>query len=451
MNIFEHSKLTFLKALSGISSKAALNFMPMKSSVLGIVLMCLLALSFSKADPVAPGIQLFEKTLELLDTNYYGYSSFDPKNLRNQFQPQLENACKNLDPCPFSASEGVVTDLISSLNDPHTYRLNLEQTKARDREFAGQSLLSTSIGVRLTSLPDADVLLINRVLQGSPADKAGLKRGDRIYKFGDFKTNQFQNETEAINAFKALEAENKTFKIRLASPDAATHTLEVTPTNLPPWNPQLEWRGNIAIITIFQFKAGGQVASKIHALVRQAQKNQARAIVLDVRDSAGGLVTEMLSSVGAFFEHPVLLDEFRWGKLKFEFLNGKFMQTENDSVTTVPLVAQPTLWTGKLAVLTNGIAKSAPEYLAYLLQKNKRAKVYGTPTLGALDTSNSFFNLPDGSSMAISLGRAQNADGTKFPSRVTPDQIVPDDMLALSLGRDVILETALRSLEDVGN
>jgi carboxyl-terminal processing protease len=445
-----NSKLTFLKALSSNSSKVALHSFPMKSRVLGVVLL-LLAMSFSKADPVAPGIQLFEKILELLDTNYYGYSSLNIKDLRNDFQPKLDAACKNLDPCPFSAAEKLVTDLISSLNDPHTYRLDLEQTKARDREFAGQNLPTTSIGVRLTSLPDTDILLVKNVLQGGPADKTGLKRGDRIYKFGDFKTSQFQNETQALNAFKVLEAQNKPFKIRLASPDAATHTLEVTPTNLPPWNPQLEWRGNVAIITIFQFKAGGQVASKIHALVRQAQKNQARAIVLDVRDSAGGLVTEMLASVGAFLEHPVLLDEFRWGKLKFEFVNGKFMQTENDSVTTVPQVAQPTLWTGKLAVLTNSIAKSAPEYLAYMLQKNKRAKVYGTPTLGALDTSNSFFNLPDGSSMAISLGRAQNADGTKFPTKVTPDQIVPDDMLALSLGRDLILETALRSLEDVGN
>ena len=49
------------------------------------------------------------------------------------------------------------------------------------------------------------------------------------------------------------------------------------------------------------------------------------------------------------------------------------------------------------------------------------------------------------------MGRALESDGQKFPSKVTPDQIVPDDMVALSLGRDVILETALKSLEDVGN
>jgi carboxyl-terminal processing protease len=424
----------------------------MKFSAMGVVLVCFLALSFSRADPVAPGIQLFEKALELLETNYFGYSKVDLRELRNNFQTKLEAACKNLSPCPASATDDLVNDMISSLNDPHTYRLNTDQTKARDREFAGQSLPTTSIGVRLIGLPDSDVLLVTRVLQGSPADKSGLKRGDMIFKFGNFKTSQFDSETQAIEAFKALEAENKAFKIRVASPNTATHTLEVTPTNLVPWTPQLEWHGNVAIITIFQFKAGGQVANRVHALVRQAQKSQAQAIIVDVRDSAGGLVTEMLASVGAFLEHPVLLDEFRWGHLKFEFLNGKFMQTENDnSVTTVPLVTQATLWTGKIAVLTNSVAKSAPEYLAYLLQKNKRARVYGTPTLGALDTSNSFFNLPDGSSMAISLGRAKEENGTKFPTRVTPDQFVADDMMALSLGRDVILETALRSLEDVGN
>ncbi len=424
----------------------------MKISAIGVALVCSMVLSFSRADPVAPGIQLFEKALELLETNYFGYSSVNIRALRKNFQTKLEAVCKNLEPCPASATDGVVSDMISSLNDPHTYHLNIDQTKARDLEFAGQSLPTASIGVRLIGLPDSDVLLVTRVLQGSPADKAGLRRGDMIFKFGNYKTSQFDTETQAIEAFKALEAENKAFKIRLASPNTATHTLEVTPTNLVPWAPQLEWRGNVAIITIFQFKAGGQVANRIHALVRQAQKNQARAIIVDVRDSAGGLVTEMLASVGAFLEHPVLLDEFRWGHLKFEFLNGKFMQTENDnSVTTVPLVTQPTLWTGKLVVLTNRVAKSAPEYLAYILQKNKRARVYGTPTLGALDTSNSFFNLPDGSSMAISLGRAKEENGTKFPTRVAPDQFVPDDMMALSLGRDVILETALRSLEDVGN
>ena len=424
----------------------------MKSRAFGVVLMFFLALSFSRADTVPPGVQLFEKALELLTSNYYGYSKIDLRDLRGNFQTKLEAACKSSDPCSYAAAEGVVNEMISSLNDPHTYRLNLDQTKARDREFAGQSLPTASIGVRLTSLPDADVLLVTRVLQGSPADKAGLKRGDMIFKFGNFKTSQFQSETEAITAFQTLEAENKLFKLRVASPATATHTLEVTPTTLAPWQPQLEWHGNVAIITFFQFKAGGQVASRVHALVRQAQKNQARAIILDVRDSAGGLVTEMMASIGAFLEHPVLLDEFRWGRLKFEFVNGKFIQTENDnSVSTVPLVGQPTLWTGKIVVLTNAIAKSAPEYLAYLLQKNKRARVIGMPTLGALDTSNSFFNLPDGSSMAISLGRALESDGQKFPSKVTPDQIVPDDLMALSLGRDVILETALRSLEDVGN
>jgi carboxyl-terminal processing protease len=424
----------------------------MKSSILGIVLTVILALSFTKADTLSPGMQLFDKALELLETNYYGYSKFDIQNLRTTFQPKIDTACKNFDPCPYSVTEGIVTDMISSLSDPHTYRLNLDQTKARDREFAGSNVCTACIGVRLSALPDSSVLMVLRVLQGSPADKAGIKRGDLVFKFGNVRVSHFKNEIEAIAAFKALESQNKPFTLQVSGPDATNRTLEVAPANLTPWLPQLEWRGDVAVITIFQFKAGGQIASRIHAIVRQAQAKRAKAIVLDVRDSAGGLVTEMLASVGAFLERPVLLDEFRWGHMKFEFINGKFVQTENnDNVTTVSLIGQPMLWKGKIVVLTNGIAKSAPEYLAYLLQKSKRTLVIGAPTLGALDTSNSFFYLPDGSSMAISLGRAKDENGIKFPSRVTPDKIVNDDLVALSLGRDVILETALRSLETAGN
>ncbi len=415
-----------------------------------MVVLALLCFSVSKADIVAPGVQLFNTAYDLLENNYYGYSSIKLIDTRAKFLAKLEITCQNID-CSYAASENIVTEMIASLNDPHTYRLNVEQSVARDREFAGQNLPNASIGVRLTGVPDSNLLLVSRVLQNSPADLAGLKRGDTIFKFGDFKDSQFQSLTEATNAFKTLEAENKTFTMRVSSPNNPSHTLEVTPTNLAPWSPQLEWRGDVAIITFFQFKAGGQVASRVHSLVRQAQNKQARAIILDVRDSAGGLVTEMLATVGAFLEHPVLRDEFKWGSLKFEFLNGKFVQTENNTVSTVSVVNQPSLWTGKIVVLTNNIAKSAPEYLAYMLQKNNRAKVIGTPTLGALDTSNSFFNLPDGSSMAISLGRAQDENGVKFPTRVTPDQLVNDNMAALSLGRDVILETALKSLEDAGN
>ena len=82
-----------------------------------------------------------------------------------------------------------------------------------------------------------------------------------------------------------------------------------------------------------------------------------------------------------------------------------------------------------------------------VLQHHARARVIGEPTLGALNTSNGFFALPDKSSMAVSMGRALETDGTPYPSRVTPDQSVSDGLETLATGRDLPLEAALKALE----
>jgi hypothetical protein len=50
--------------------------------------------------------------------------------------------------------------------------------------------------------------------------------------------------------------------------------------------------------------------------------------------------------------------------------------------------------------------------------------------------------------LAVSLGRSFDLSGTPFPERVTPDVIVRDDLAALAFGRDLALETAVRSLEN---
>jgi carboxyl-terminal processing protease len=183
-------------------------------------------------------------------------------------------------------------------------------------------------------------------------------------------------------------------------------------------------------------------------LVRRAQELQLRALILDVRDSAGGLVSECLGSVGAFLEPVTQVHEFRFGRVQFEYAKGKFAQVNGDGSRSDPqvIVSNPSRWTGPIVILTNARAKSAPEYLAYLLQHHAQARVIGEPTLGALNTSNSFFALPDKSSMAVSMGRALETDGTPYPARVTPDQIVPDAAETLASGRDVPLERALKVL-----
>jgi carboxyl-terminal processing protease len=408
----------------------------------------LLFSAVSSAATPSPAETLFDRALNVLQDNYFGYATLNTERLRQSFQPKLEVACKAFETCPYDAVSGVVSEMIASLSDPHTYRLTADQTGAVEADFAGTRSLTPQFGLTVADVPDAAALVVKRVLEAGPAANAGFKRGDLILSINDQPLELFDSSNAAIADLKSLERNDAktTFKV-MRGPEQLT--LTVQPQRLEPWLPQLEVLPNqVGVITFFQFKAGGHVANRVHELVRRAQELQLRALILDVRDSAGGLVSECLGSVGAFLEPVTQVHEFRFGRVQFEYAKGKFAQVNSDGSRSDPqvIVSNPSRWTGPIVILTNARAKSAPEYLAYLLQHHARARVIGEPTLGALNTSNSFFALPDKSSMAVSMGRALEADGTPYPARVTPDQVVSDAAETLATGRDLPLERALKVL-----
>jgi carboxyl-terminal processing protease len=416
-----------------------------RALVLGLTL---IFSAVSSAATPSPAKTLFDRALNVLEANYFGYAKLDPERLRESFQPKLEAVCKAFETCPYDAVSGVVNEMIASLSDPHTYRLTPEQTGVIEADFAGTRSITPQFGLTVSEVPDAAALVVKRVLEAGPAAVNGFKRGELILSINDQPLELFDSSDAAIADLKSLERNNLSTSFAVMR-GAERFSFTVQPQRLEPWLPQLEVRPNhVGVITFFQFKAGGRVANRVHQLVRRAQELQLRALILDVRDSAGGLVSECLGSVGAFLEPVTQIHEFRFGRVHFEYANGKFAQLNSDGSRSDPqvIVSNPSRWTGPVVVLTNARAKSAPEYLAYLLQRHARAKVIGEPTLGALNTSNSFFSLPDKSSMAVSMGRALEADGTPYPARVTPDQDVLDVAEMLATGRDLPLERALQTL-----
>ena len=415
-------------------------------------MLSLIFATVSSAAAPSPAEALFDRALNVLQDNYFGYATLNPERLRESFQPKLEAACKAFETCPYDAVSGVVSEMIASLSDPHTYRLTPDQTGAVEADFAGTRSLTPQLGLTVAGVSDAAVLVVKRVLEAGPAANAGLKRGDLILSLNDQPLELFDSSDAAIADLKSLERNNTatTFQVMRGTGKSTLRlSLRVQPQRLEPWLPQLEVLPNqIGVITFFQFKAGGHVANRVHELVRRAQGLQLRALILDVRDSAGGLVSECLGSVGAFLEPVTQIHEFKFGRVQFEYAKGKFAQINGDGSRSDPqvIVANPSRWTGPIVILTNARAKSAPEYLAYLLQHHARARVIGEATLGALNTSNSFFALPDKSSMAVSMGRALETDGTPYPARVIPDQTVSDATESLATGHDLPLEAALKVL-----
>jgi carboxyl-terminal processing protease len=403
-----------------------------------------LTLAFTEAQSRSPAWNMLETALDHLEA-YYGYQTFSLPELRERFGSRLQSLCLDHPECGFPLGTRVVDELAAAVNDGHTFRLNPTQRRASEADFQNANL--PNLGLRFAALPDAPALVVTRVLETTPAWQAGIRRGDVVWAVGGQPLERFESAQEAINAIQSRELDGQTVTLTVSRGSAARRSLRLEPRMRGPWLPSLEVRfDGVSIITVYQFRSSGQVANRVHELIRQALAANARAIIVDVRHSAGGSAFEAMGVAGAFLQPVGLQMEGRVGGYALEYRDGTVQYVGRVAESRV--VNQPASWDGPLVILTNRSARSAAEYMTHFVQRSARAWVIGEATAGVLNTSTTLLSLPDGSQFAVTSGRSFNPNATPHPVKITPDQVVPDDLGALSRGRDVILEAALKFLKE---
>jgi carboxyl-terminal processing protease len=405
----------------------------------------------SLAQAPSPAQNLLDRALSALERSYYGFKPIDFAQLELTGEQQLTQACADKAPCPLETGIGVLDSILAQVDDGHTFRLSPNRYAQFNADATNARL--PMVGLKFDAIPDAAALIVTRVREGSSADRAGLRRGDVVTNINGQPLSGFSSATDAINAITALEFAAKPFTLTVSrqsagattqasgtAPTSVERPVTLTPEPLTPWVPTYTLRDDrIAVITFYQFLTNNQIASRVHAYVRQAQASGARAIILDVRGSGGGSAFESMASAGAFVDQAGVRFESKFGSGLNIFQDGE-IKDSNFRINT------PARWTGPVVVLTNRLARSAAEYMTYFLQRPGRAQVIGEPTAGVLNTSTTVTPLPDGGAIAVTSGRSSTPDGQPHPERVTPNIVMTDDMAALSRGRDLVLERAVQVL-----
>ena len=402
-----------------------------------IALICFCFLTFtvsSYAQAPSSAVYLIDRAVDLLSSQYAGFAKFNLAELEKTALEKLAVICKNLTPCNYQQGIPVLDELISSLGDGHTFRMSALRRAEFDANAANRPILG--VGMKFAPLPDAPALVVTRVLENSPAALSGLQRGDVILGVNG-SLNRFKSAAEAMIAITELEANVSSILFELQ--DSRLITLE--PRRIGPWLPSLEMKNDIAIITFYQFLTP-YVALRVQEYLRAAANT--KAVILDVRGSGGGSAYESMVSAGAFTEPVGTTFEGRNSAGSYEFKDG-VLKTNGNEIWKLNSFTRfdknkPVL------VLTNRISRSAAEYMTYFLQRPGRAKVIGERTAGVLNTSTGLYDLPDGSTFAITAGRSSTLDGVPHPEFITPDIEMLDDMRALSRGEDLILEKAFEML-----
>jgi carboxyl-terminal processing protease len=413
----------------------------------------------------SPATDLFAQARQYLETQYFGPSTTDLKALGDSYAAKLATACApTVDACGFDKAEPVIAEMLASLQDPHSYYLSAQDVRAEQANRQGANTSpSPRIGLQHRGFSDRDGKLITQdrlitnVIPGSPAEKAGIRYGDRwIGVNGTLFSSYTTPETyqAAIGDFSARIRGGETVTMMLVRGTDRQRldiNLKGEIINLSQF-PTLELRPDgIAVITLRDYLIQG-VGQRLHDLLRDATTRGAKGVVFNMRGNGGGSAYEMLIAVGAFLEN---VESFRFtprynadrDTLEFGYSLNKAFTRSGGSSQTGASVTNPVLYRGPLVTLVDGGCASGCEYFAAYMQRNKRGPVIGEPTVGVGNTNTARFALANGGALGIPTLRALWPDGSSLPARITPDILTPDyELELLNTGRDALLEKAVMTL-----
>lgn len=250
---------------------------------------------------------------------------------------------------------------------------------------------------------------VARVREGSPAEAAGIRKGDRLRSIdGQRVDGRPVTEVVALLRGDATDAAAGTAVSLGLERGTRAWTETVRRARLSTESVTVrELAGNVTVIKVAAFTKGS--GELVRAAV--AESSTGARIVLDLRGNSGGLVTEAVTAASAFLDGGLVATYDVRG-------DQRALHAEPGGDTSRPLVA-----------LVDGGTMSAAELLTGALQDRGRAVVVGSRTFGKGSVQMPS-RLPDGSVAELTVGHYRTPSGRSVDgSGISPDLEVEEGVL----------------------
>ena len=297
----------------------------------------------------------------------------------------------------YSAIKGTLRGL-----DPHSSFLDPESYREMQVETSGSF---GGLGIEIT-LRD-DVLTIVAPIEGTPAYRAGLQTGDRIVKIDGLTTKDLQL-SDAVKRMRGKPGSKVTITVAREG-WTEPKDVELVREQIRVQSVRAhDLGGGIAYIKLRQFQE--QSPGDLAAALEKAAKAGMKALVLDLRNNPGGLLTAAVEVTEEFVADGQLV-VYTEGRVRNQ--NMRFSAHAKKSYPTLPMV-----------VLVNQGSASASEIVAGALQDWGRAIVVGTQTFGK-GSVQTIIPLSDGSGLRLTTAKYYTPKGRSIHGKgIAPDIVV---------------------------
>jgi carboxyl-terminal processing protease len=309
-----------------------------------------------------------------------------------------------------SQTKGALDGLLTSLDDKYAEYFDPKANSEFQMDAKGEFF-----GVGMTVGMEEDTPTIGTVFKDSPAQKAGIKTGDRIIGVDGVRKKWALDEV--VGRIRGPLGTKVTIEM---SRDGAAQLLTFTIT-----------RARITIPNIMSEMVGRDVghlrlmgfnertAEDLRAEIKALEAKGARGLVLDLRGNPGGLLSSAVGVTSLFVDER--------GKPETEEM------ALGGVATTKPLV-----------VLIDGSSASASEIVAGALQDYKRATIVGEKSYGK-GSVQAIRPLSNGGAVKLTNAHYLTPKGRVIDGRgVVPDVVVTmDPKLAAESATDIQLKKAV--------
>ncbi len=391
-----------------------------------------------------PGEKLYYQATQFLADNYFGYSKLNLNAEIAKGRQEVNKRCQDTS-CNLDLGRRAIVQLITQLNDEHTFYQDDSAYAETQRERNGEGSNSPQLGVRWVYRETSKGWLVLEVGLDYPAASAGLTRGDLIVGVNGQALPSDKNSSADALARVIRRGQNFSMTIRRAG---QTRTLQATTRIIDyPWSPTLKYLDDdVAVLRVPDFDSQ-YVANETHKLIARAAKTKLKSIIIDLRGDLGGALTQCAAVTGAFLGSFEAKFASRTGAFIYNYdASGQISRTDaRGNRSTLGEVNSPGVFKGGVVVVVNKNSARCAEVMTAQLQLRKRAVVIGEPTFGILNSGYRVFNLMDGGALNITVLRTLDPNGNPFPERIKPNFNEKDDLEVLEkTARDTLLERAVR-------